>query len=667
MGPVGFQRLQLLLSENRSRTLYIRFLSVLVGLITLSILGLGVLLLGHLYYHGVARLGTDAVSTSRAVPAWLGLPAQTASWGRLELRGTGLYPLVVEHQDSPNPIHRTFARLLDRILAGNWPGSNGNPLRTNEGALRVLLAAALISVLLLAVVRQLRDRALIRTATDLVSTLRGQLHRHVYRIGLTNIPGITGGGVADRFIRELDEVRDGIIAHLGRLTTCVTLVAGLIALILLVSPVWGLVIAALIVGSWLIARPLRRHLDRDSEAAARNASVQLDYLREDLSLVRTVRVYGVEEEARRRFENHLEGYQAQEQRKLLADSRRRPMAWILWGIAAVLAVGTLGTQILREPRGSIGLVGAVTLLVCFACLVPPLRGLLRARRHQRRAGRGVDSVFGFLERQPELLQSVKAAFLPPVKDRITFESVSLDAPNGRPLLAGVSLEIPAKTRTAVMGLDDTSKQALVCLIPRLLDPQIGRVRIDGHDLRDVTLESLRAQVSLVLQSDLVFNDSVMANVGLGDQSYSLPRVIEAAKLAHAHHFIQDLPNGYDTPIGSMGHYLKPDELYRIALARAFLHDPAIVILEEPEAPLSDEVKQLIDDTVDRLSVDRTLIFLPRRVSTLRKCQQVVVIHGGKIEAYGPPRDLHVQSKLFRQISAAELGRLSVSELEAEPA
>jgi ABC-type multidrug transport system fused ATPase/permease subunit len=573
----------------------------------------------------------------------------------------------VEHQDSPNPIHRTFARLLDRILAGNWPGSNGNPLRTNEGALRVLLAAALISVLLLAVVRQLRDRALIRTATDLVSTLRGQLHRHVYRIGLTNIPGITGGGVADRFIRELDEVRDGIIAHLGRLTTCVTLVAGLIALILLVSPVWGLVIAALIVGSWLIARPLRRHLDRDSEAAARNASVQLDYLREDLSLVRTVRVYGVEEEARRRFENHLEGYQAQEQRKLLADSRRRPMAWILWGIAAVLAVGTLGTQILREPRGSIGLVGAVTLLVCFACLVPPLRGLLRARRHQRRAGRGVDSVFGFLERQPELLQSVKAAFLPPVKDRITFESVSLDAPNGRPLLAGVSLEIPAKTRTAVMGLDDTSKQALVCLIPRLLDPQIGRVRIDGHDLRDVTLESLRAQVSLVLQSDLVFNDSVMANVGLGDQSYSLPRVIEAAKLAHAHHFIQDLPNGYDTPIGSMGHYLKPDELYRIALARAFLHDPAIVILEEPEAPLSDEVKQLIDDTVDRLSVDRTLIFLPRRVSTLRKCQQVVVIHGGKIEAYGPPRDLHVQSKLFRQISAAELGRLSVSELEAEPA
>jgi ABC-type multidrug transport system fused ATPase/permease subunit len=218
-----------------------------------------------------------------------------------------------------------------------------------------------------------------------------------------------------------------------------------------------------------------------------------------------------------------------------------------------------------------------------------------------------------------------------------------------------------------MGLDDTSKQALVCLIPRLLDPQIGRVRIDGHDLRDVTLESLRAQVSLVLQSDLVFNDSVMANVGLGDQSYSLPRVIEAAKLAHAHHFIQDLPNGYDTPIGSMGHYLKPDELYRIALARAFLHDPAIVILEEPEAPLSDEVKQLIDDTVDRLSVDRTLIFLPRRVSTLRKCQQVVVIHGGKIEAYGPPRDLHVQSKLFRQISAAELGRLSVSELEAEPA
>ena len=107
--------------------------------------------------------------------------------------------------------------------------------------------------------------------------------------------------------------------------------------------------------------------------------------------------------------------------------------------------------------------------------------------------------------------------------------------------------------------------------------------IDGHDLRDVTLDSVRAQVATVLQADLVFTDSVLVNIGLGDPMNTLPRIIEAAKMAHAHHFIQDLPHGYDTTIGPLGHYLKPDEQFRIALARAYLHDPSILIVEEPNA------------------------------------------------------------------------------------
>ncbi len=165
---------------------------------------------------------------------------------------------------------------------------------------------------------------------------------------------------------------------------------------------------------------------------------------------------------------------------------------------------------------------------------------------------------------------------------MTLESrPAADIGAGRTLLEGVSVEFPAGSRTAIMSLDEDSKLALVCLIPRLIDPKVGRVRIDGHDLRDVTLESIRAQVATVLQADLVFTDSVTMNIGLGDPSYTMPRIIEAAKVAHAHNFIQDLPHGYDTVIGPLGHYLKPDEQYRLALARAFLHDPSIVIIEEP--------------------------------------------------------------------------------------
>src|SRR5262249_16194076 len=154
-------------------------------------------------------------------------------------------------------------------------------------------------------------------------------------------------------------------------------------------------------------------------------------------------------------------------------------------------------------------------------------------------------------------------------------------PSGKDLLEDVDVEIQKGSRVAIMGRDEEAKHAFVCLIPRLIDPKQGRVRIDGQDLKNVTLESLRAQIAMVLSNGLNFSDAVAANTGLGDQSFTLPRIIEAAKIAHAHNFIQDLPNGYDTIVGPLGHFLRVDEQYRIALARVYLHDPSIVIIEEP--------------------------------------------------------------------------------------
>jgi ABC-type multidrug transport system fused ATPase/permease subunit len=198
----------------------------------------------------------------------------------------------------------------------------------------------------------------------------------------------------------------------------------------------------------------------------------------------------------------------------------------------------------------------------------------------------------------------------------------------------------------------------------LIDPKRGHLRIDGIDIRDVTLESLRAQVSMLLQADYVFSDSIRNNIGLGDASYTLPRITEAAKVAHAHHFIQALPDGYDTVIGALGHPLRLDEQYRIALARAYLHDPSIVIIEEPNTVFDDDTRHLFDDTIDRLAKGRTVIFLPHRLSTIRKCDQVVVVHGGRVEAAGPPSEVHARSTLYRHIQYVEFNQFATGEIEA---
>lgn len=242
--------------------------------------------------------------------------------------------------------------------------------------------------------------------------------------------------------------------------------------------------------------------------------------------------------------------------------------------------------------------------------------------------------------------------------------MTLKSRSGKTLLDRVSVEIPASSRTGILGLDEDSRQALVCLIPRLIDPESGRVRVDGHDLRDVTLESIRAQVAAVLQADLLFTDSVLVNIGMGDPMNGLPRVIEAAKLAHAHQFIQDLPHGYDTIVGPLGHYLKPDEQFRVALARAYLHDPSIVIVEEPAGAVDEETRHLLDDTLARLSVGRTLILLPHHLTTIRSCDQLVLLHDARIEDVGPPAQLQTESKLYRHILYLHYNEYVSGEIEA---
>ena len=233
--------------------------------------------------------------------------------------------------------------------------------------------------------------------------------------------------------------------------------------------------------------------------------------------------------------------------------------------------------------GQLGVAGAIALATALVSLYWPLVNWLETASTSAAAGRRRSMLFKFLDRRGEVGQVVGAEFLPPLAKQIEFDNVSLREPGtGRMLLEDVALTIPAGQRIGLVGADDLEKHALVYLIPRFLDPTVGEIRIDDHNLRWVTLDSLRAQIAIVLQHNLVFHDTVANNIGCGDPAYTLPQIIEAAKMAHAHHFIQKLPQGYETPIGELGHSLSISEQFRIALARAILRDPALLIIEEPD-------------------------------------------------------------------------------------
>jgi ATP-binding cassette subfamily B protein len=359
-----------------------------------------------------------------------------------------------------------------------------------------------------------------------------------------------------------------------------------------------------------------------------------------------------------RIERQLARYGQAQKIRHRAEALAPPLLLLMVGLAAtvLLFVGALGVL-----KGYLSVASAVTLTATILCLYPPTQRWLEGLKAYRRGKDSAQQIFKFLERKGEVPQVPRAEFLPPLSKQIEFDNVSIEESGGggggRKLLNKVSLTIEAGQKVGLCGVDDLEKHALISLIPRLLDPTSGEVRIDQHNLRWVTLESLRAQISVVMTQNLVFHDTVRNNIGCGDNSYTLPQIIEAAKMAHAHHFIQKLPQGYETPIGELGHSLSQSQHYRIALARAILRDPALLIIEEPDGEMDDDTKNLLDDTLARVMPDRTVIFLPHRISTLRTCNVIHLISRGQVVASGTHKDLLKTSKLYRHLYYLEFNEM----------
>jgi ATP-binding cassette, subfamily B, bacterial len=651
MQAAAYDRARKLWTPRKGSVLWAKILGVIHSLLILKAILIGGTLAAlvvsrgevwHMPFAEGERPGySDAVIASRPD-------------GQVLSTNTGLLPIVVANESSGNRVHRSAAHFLD-FFVRRLP-----TLRSNQGTLLILLASGLGVFFALSIVDSLRRSAIAEASMEAATSLRRQIHRQLYRLGQSSLPSEGTGSVMNLFTREVNDIREGLAAELDDHYRVPVLVGALIVLALSISLPTTLFLAALGGLTWVVVRHLNRSAELASVVATRESAVQLCLLQEDFGLIRTVRVHGMENFDKQRFDEHLERHREAEVGRILNQKKISPTASLLICAAGTSAVGLLSQQVLKGVSSA---ASALLLVVALLALIRPALDWIAMRRAIRQATRSAEGIFAYLERKPELHQAGGANFLPPLKERISFENVSLENGSGRVLLDGLMVEIPARSKTSIMSLDEEAKIALVCLIPRLIDPKVGRVRVDGVDIREVTLESVRSQVATVLQADLVFSDTVLTNIALGDDSYDLPRVIEAAKIAHAHNFIQDLPHGYDTVIGPLGEYLRPDQQYRIALARAFLHDPAIVIIEEPNETLDDDTKAYVDDTVARLAPGRTLIMLPHRLSTIRSSDRVILLHNGKLEATGTPAEVKA-AKLFRHLQYVEFNQFAAGEIEA---
>ena len=550
-----------------------------------------------------------------------------------DLTNTGIFPTVWWARDRP----------LGPLLALLW--REISLLRTNWAALATLSGAAVIFGLLRSICLSVARRQAERVALHTVTRVRRSLHRQSHRLGPSDLLDQAGDHVLQLFTREAEQVREAIALYVYRLGRHPLKLAMLLGLALLLSWRDAVICLVPLAACWFLAHKASRRREETKRLALDKGRSELRVLSEALRKTRMIRGYGMEEFEQAQFESHLARFQ-QNADRMAGDARwMRAMDRALLALCIALVAFLLGSRVLNAPE-ELSFAAAVLLAMIFACMYRPIELLWSFPRELREASLAATALYRYLDRTPEVAQAVGAKFLQPLTKTIRFDNVAYALPGGRKLLDGVDLQIRAREFVAVVSLDPLVAKALVNLLPRFIEPQRGRVLYDDEDTAWATLESLRAE-TVIAGADVGLTGSARDNIACGRKNVPLQQVTDAAKKAHAHHFIQRLSQGYETILGEHGEILDEGQAFRLGLARAAYVDPTVLIVEEPTARLDEDTKNLIDDAYQRIFPGRTVIVLPTRLSTVKKADRVIVLNQGRVEAVGRHSDLVRGSNYYR--------------------
>jgi len=557
-------------------------------------------------------------------------PHRSKFLGGIGLTGAGILLDVVK----PIPL----AIVLDVVLGGGrLPGwlqpFLGDSSRTG------ILAFAAVSIVLLTAARGAATVAAsyltIDTGQRMVSDLRTALYGHLQKLSLRFHNQQQTGDLLYRVMSDTFSAQGLVMNGLLPLASALVMLVGMFAV--MVSYDLELALVALVVCPPLYFAITRISGRIHQQASLSRAAESAFYARTESTIgaVKLVQAYGREDGA-------IAEFRAGSERSLALSLKLYSTETVFALVVdSVLAVGTaalvwLGA--LHVLDGRLG-IGELTIFLSYLKdLYGPIQSVSHNMAEISSSRAGLERVFKVLDIEPDVKDAPHARPLPAVTGHVRFEDVHFAYDDGRPVLAGVSLEVRPGERLALLGPTGAGKSTLASLIVRFYDPQAGRVTIDGHDLRDVTVLSLRQQVTVMLQEQILFHTSIRDNIAFGS-----PRPIEevrrAAERAEASGFIERLPDGYDTVIGEDGSTLSGGQRQRLALARALLRAAPIVILDEPTSALDLDTEERVWAHVDDLLAGKTAIIIAHRLSSARRADRIVLIDRGVVVEQGSHEEL----------------------------